>query len=306
LTRRLGTDWQLQGRMFFTMFLLAVLYLIFAEVLWRSGVGFGTIVVLVGGLALAQYYFSDRLVLLSTGAKEVSEQQQPELHETVARLAALAGVPKPKVAVVQTPVPNAFATGRNPSHAVVAVTTGLLQRLSPEELEAVLAHEMTHVHNRDMAVMTLASFFATIASYIVQMSMWFGPLLGGGFGGYGGGRRRDQGNPMLVILVSLLVWVISFLLINTLSRYREYAADRGSAILTGAPSHLASALMRISGVMDRVPQRDLRQSEALNALYIIPALSSESVFELFATHPTLEHRLAYLRRLEQELAHPRV
>jgi heat shock protein HtpX len=301
VTRRIGTDWQLQARMFLTMFLLAALYLLFAEVLYRAGAGMGLIVILVGGMAFAQYYFSDQLVLLSTGAREVSEAEAPELHEMVGRLAAMADLPKPRVAVVETAVPNAFATGRSPSHAVVAVTTGLLQRLNRDEVEAVLAHEITHIHNRDMVVMTLASFFASIASYIVQMSFWWGPV-----GGYGyRSDERDRESPAFVLLVSMLVWVISFFLINALSRYREYAADRGSALLTGAPSHLASALVRISGAMERVPQRDLRQAEALNAFFIVPALSSESFLELFATHPSLEHRLAHLRRIEEELARRR-
>jgi heat shock protein HtpX len=301
MARRIGTDWNLQVRMFVTMLLLAALYLLFADVLLHYGFGFLPMAVVLGGLALLQYYYSDRLVLLSTGAREVSPAEAPELHAIIERLAAQADLPKPRVAVVDTPVPNAFATGRSPSHAAIAATTGLMQRLSPEELEAVLAHEMTHVMNRDMTVMTLASFFASIASYIVQMSLWFG--WGGGFGGgYGGGRRDEGENPMLVYAVSIAVWIVSYFLMNALSRYREYAADRGSALLTGAPEHLASALMKISGAMSRVPRRDLRRAEALNAFFIVPALSSESLFELFATHPTLEHRLAQLRRIEQQMA----
>lgn len=302
MARRIGTDWNLQTRMFVTMLLLAALYLAFGDVLLHYGFGFAPMAVILGGLALAQYYYSDRLVLLSTRARLVSPAEAPELHTIVDRLAAQADLPKPRVAVVDTPVPNAFATGRDPKHAVIAATTGLMQRLTPQETEAVLAHEMTHVLNRDMTVMTLASFFATIAAYIVQMSFWFG--LGGGFGGgFGGGRGRDEGdNPMLIYVVSIAVWIISYFLMNALSRYREYAADRGSALLTGAPEQLASALMKISSGTNRVPRRDLRRTEALNAFFIVPMLSSESLFELFATHPTLEHRLAQLRRIEQEMA----
>lgn len=302
MARRIGTDWNLQARMFVTMLLLAALYLVFGDVLVHYGFGFVPVAVILGGLALAQYYYSDRLVLASTGAKLVSPAQAPELHAIVDRLAAQADLPKPRVAIMQTAMPNAFATGRNPQHAVIAATTGLIQRLTPEELEAVLAHEMTHILNRDMTVMTLASFFATIASYIVQMSFWFGlGGLGGGLGG--GGRGRDDGeNPAVIYLISIAVWIISYFLMNALSRYREYAADRGSALLTGAPEQLASALMKISGGAGHAPRRDLRRTEALNAFFIVPALSSESFFELFATHPTLQHRLAQLRRIEQEMA----
>jgi heat shock protein HtpX len=302
--RRIRTDWQLQLRMLVSMLLLALLYLVFADVLLHFAGLFWT-VIFVGAMLLLQYYYSDRLVLYATGARLVSEHEAPELHAIVARLAQLADLPKPQVAVVPTAVPNAFATGRSPRHAVVAATTGLLQRLSPEELEAVMAHELTHIRHRDMAVMTIASFFATIAAFITRNAFWFG-MFGGGYGyggGYGGRRDDREGESFfLVLIVSLVVWIISFFLINALSRYREYAADRGSAELTGAPSHLASALIRISDAMARVPTRDLRQAEALNALFIFPAIRDGSWTELFATHPSLEHRLAHLRRLEAELA----
>jgi heat shock protein HtpX len=304
MRRRISSDWQLQARMMVSMLLLAALYLVFADVLLHYA-SFGFAVVFIGGMLLLQYFYSDRLVLYTTGARLVSEAQEPELHDMVGRLAQMADLPKPRVAVVPSPVPNAFATGRNPSHAVVAVTQGLLQRLEPQEVEAVLAHEITHVYHRDMTVMTIASFFATIAAFITRNAMWMG-MFGGGFGyggGWGGNRRRDDngGGFALVLLVSIAVWIISFFLINALSRYREYAADRGSAELTGAPSHLASALIKISNVMQRVPQRDLRQAEALNALFIIPAVAERSWTELFATHPSLEHRLAYLRKLEAQM-----
>lgn len=293
--RTLPTDWGLNVRMFLTLFLLAALYLLFVDVLFQSGMSSGGILVVVAITMGIQYYFSDRLVLLSAGAREVSEQEAPELHALVARLAQLADVPKPRVAIMQTDVPNAFATGRSPSHAAVAVTTGLLNRLNPAELEAVLAHEMSHIRHRDMVIMTLAGFFATVAALIVRWSFWFGVPAGG--------RDRDrEGNAaVLVYLVSLLVWVVSFFLTNALSRYREYAADRGSAILTGAPSNLASALIRISGVMERIPAQDLRTAEGLNAFFIIPAVRGAAVMELFSTHPSLENRLAALRRIEQEM-----
>jgi len=301
MQRRLRTDWQLQARMVLTMMLLALVYLIFAAILANAGAGLPTIAVIVGGLALIQYYFSDRLVLASTRARVVPESELPEVHEMLARLAAMANLPKPRLALIQSPMPNAFATGRNPRNAVVAVTTGLLQRLTPDELEAVLGHEMTHIHNRDMAVMAMASFFATIAAFIVQNAFFLG-MFGGGFGGYGG-RRRGNDNIGLVILVSMLVYAVSFLLVSALSRYREYAADRGSALLTGQPGHLASALLRISGTMERIPQADLRTVQHANALFIIPAAVGEGAgLELFMTHPTLEHRLNYLRRIERELA----
>lgn len=291
--RRFPVDYGLTARMFFTMFLLAALYLFFGWVLWRAGLGLTGMVFVVGIMLLLQYFLSDRLVLLSTGAREVSPQEAPELHGIVDRLSVLANVPKPRVAVVPTPVPNAFATGRSPSHAVVAVTTGLLERLERHEVEAVLAHEFSHIINRDVAVMTLASFFATVASFIVQNFFFFG--------GFYADDREERGSGMLVYLVSLFVWIISFFLIQALSRYREFAADRGSAFLTGAPSHLSSALIKISGAMQRIPTRDLRQAEALNAFFIIPALKGDALAELFSTHPSLERRIAYLRELERQM-----
>ncbi len=303
MQRRLHTDWQLQFRMFFTMALLAVLYLVFAVILARSGVGFPLIVIIVGGLALAQYYYSDRLVLASTGARLVSESELPQVHDAVGRLAAMANLPKPRVALIRSPMPNAFATGRNPKTAVIAVTSGLLDRLQPGELEAVLGHEMTHIHNHDMTVMAMASFFATIAAVIVQNAFFLSLFGGLGGGGFGGGNRRRGDSVGLVIVVSLLVYFISFLLVSALSRYREYAADRGSALLTGRPADLASALMRISGSMARIPTRDLRTVQHANAMFIIPAAVGQGgMMELFMTHPSLEHRLNQLRRIERQLA----
>ena len=296
MPREIKPDWGLTFRMFLTLFLLAALYLFFIAVLWQAGVSLTGIMLVVGLMLGFQYYFSDRLVLWSTGAREVSRQEAPQLHLMVERLAARAGIPKPRVAIVPTDIPNAFATGRSPSQAVVAVTTGLLELLTPEEVEAVLGHEITHIKNKDVAVLTVASFFATVASFIVQNFFFWG-------GGFLDTRdREDRGaGLMLVYLVSLLVWVVSFFLIRALSRYREFAADRGSAILTGSPGHLASALIKISGAMGRVPERKLQEMETLNAFFIIPALRRGSLMELFSTHPSLERRLAYLKRLAQEL-----
>ena len=300
MQRKLPGDFGLTARMFLTMFLLAIVYLIFIGVLLKVGVSLVLIIPLAVILLGLQYYYSDKLILLSIGAREVSEQEAPQLHQIVARLAQMTGIPKPKVALIDTPVPNALATGRDPNHALVAATTGILQQLNEPELEAVIAHELSHVIHRDMRVMAMASFFATIASFIVQMGMW-GGLYGGG--GYGRRDSRDNGNAFIVIfLVSAAVWAISFVLIRTLSRYREYAADRGSAIITRQPSNLASALLKISGNMQRIPERDLRQVEAANSLMLFPVAHPGSISELFSTHPSLEHRLARLREMEAELS----
>lgn len=299
---RVAADPGLTARMLLTMLLLGAVYLFFISVLLAYGANTTTIFLVVGIMLAAQYYLSDKLVLWSTGAREVSPEEAPELHDIVGRLAAMADLPKPRVAIMPSDVPNAFATGRNPKSAVVAVTSGLMRRLSRPEVEAVLAHEVTHIRNRDVAVITIASFFATVAAFLTRQMMWLGywgvPM--------GGDRRDERGGGayawMVIYLVSLLVYFVSYLLIRALSRYREYAADRGAAYLTGAPSNLASALIKISGVMDRIPSRDLRQAEALNAFFIVPALRGSSIAELFSTHPSLENRLAYLRKLELELA----
>ncbi|TAK27130.1 MAG: zinc metalloprotease HtpX [Chloroflexota bacterium] len=286
-----GRDPGLTARMFFAMFLLAVVYLGFLAVLWYAGAGYGAMVVIAGLMIGAQYFLSDRLVLWSMGAHEVSPEQAPKLHAQIERLAALVNLPKPRVAIADQAIPNAFATGRGPKSSVVAVTTGLLNRLEGPELEAVLAHEITHIKNRDVVVITLASFFSTVAFFILRWSMFFG----------GGDRRRNAQGIIFVYLASLATWLISFLLIRALSRYREYAADRGSAIITGAPSQLASALMKIAGTMQRIPQRDLREVEGMNAFFIVPAISGESVFELLSTHPSLERRLQRLERMQQQM-----
>ncbi len=225
------------------------------------------------------------------------------MHGIVDRLVALADLPKPKVAIAESDVPNAFATGRSPQNAVVAVTSGLMRRLEPPELEAVIAHELTHVKNRDAMVITIASFLSTAAFFMMRSLMWAGMWGYGGFGGYGG-RRRDRnvgGYIVFVYLAALAVWVISFFLIRALSRYREYAADHGSAIITGAPSQLSSALLKISGTMQRIPQQDLREVEGMNAFFFLPAMSGSSLSELLSTHPSLDHRLERLSRMQQEM-----
>ena len=287
-------DYGLQARMIFTMFLLAVVYLFFLAVLWAyGGVGTYGLVIFAGIFLFIQFFFSDRLVLWSVGGRIVSEQEEPRLHETVSRLCAIADLPKPKIAIVDSSVPNAFATGKSKGSAVIAVTTSLKQRLSQPELEAVLAHELSHVKNRDMVVITIASFLSTVAALLVRNMLFFG---------MGGDRdRRGAGAAIIVWIVSIVVWILSFLLIRALSRYREYSADRGSAIITGRPSNLASALMAISEVMERVPSRDLREVEGMNAFFIIPAISGESVMDLLSTHPSVEARIRALERLEREM-----
>jgi len=292
-----GGDTQLSIRMFIVMFLLTAVYLAFLWVLWEAGVGMVTLIFIAAIMAGVQYFMSDKLVLWSAGAHIVSPEQAPELHSMVERLAAMADLPKPQVAIMDTPMPNAFATGRSPSHSVVAVTTGLLNRLDANEIESVLAHELTHIKNRDVMVITIASFLSTVAFLVMRMFMFSGM-------GYGYGRRRDRDSGsaiLLVYLAALVVWVVSYLLIRALSRYREYAADRGSAIITGAPSELASALIKISGVMQRIPERDLREAQGMNAFFIVPALTGASFIELFSTHPSLEHRLERLAKLEQQM-----
>jgi heat shock protein HtpX len=280
--------------MLFTIFLLGLLYVILIAVLIAAGAGAITIAVIAAVLFLVQYFTSDKIALASMGAHEVSPQDQPDLHAIVERLCIQANLPKPRVAVAETQMPNAFAVGRSPGTATVCATTGLLELLSPSELEAVLAHELTHVQNRDVMIMTIASFFASIASFIVQIGFWFGL----------GFDDNDDNGPgiLVVILVSAVVYLVSYVLIQTLSRYREFAADRGSAIITGRPSSLSSALLKISGTMDQIPQRDLRAASGeLAAFYIFPPKAKQSVSNLFATHPPLEARLEALARLEAQL-----
>ncbi len=285
-------DLGLQARMLLTIFLLGVVYLIFLAVLAYFRADLLTTLVFIGGFMLIQYFYSDKMVLWSMGAKTVSESEAPELHEIVTRLCSIAGLPKPRIAVVRSNVPNAFATGRNQKNSVVAVTTGILQQLNKSELEAVLAHELTHVKNRDAMVLTIASFLSTLAFFFVRNLLLFG----------GGRRDKDSGNLIIVWLVSIVVYGVSYLLILALSRYREFAADRGSAIITGQPSNLASALLKISGIMPRIPSEDLRRVEGVNAFFIIPAVARSSIFNLLSTHPPVEARIAALERIEKELA----
>jgi len=287
-----GRDTGLQIRMVITMLLLAGVYAVLMGAIFAAGAGVVTMVAVAAGMLAIQYFASDKIALAAMGAREVSPQEAPELHAMIERLCVQADIPKPRIAVVDSPMPNAFALGRSQKHATVCATTGIMQILTPQELEGVMAHELTHVLNRDVAIMTLASFFASIASMIVQFGLFFG-----------GGHRRDDNNPSIavVILVSMLVWVISFFLMQALSRYREYAADRGAAVLTGRPSALASALMKISGTMQHIPESDLRTHPEMNAFYIVPAHVKESLFELFSTHPPVEKRVKALSKLEAQL-----
>ncbi|MEF8842127.1 MAG: zinc metalloprotease HtpX [Haloarculaceae archaeon] len=285
------TDWGLRGRMFLTMFLLFVLYIVFIAILSQYA-GLFLMVLAMGVFMIGQFFFSDKLALWSMGAKEVSEEEYPELHAMVSRLSQQADLPKPKIAVADSRVPNAFATGKSPSSSAVAVTTGIMRTLEKDELEGVLAHELAHIKNRDVMVMTIASFLSTIAFVVVRWGWLFG-----------GGRQRGGGGgaPVIVaILASLAVWIVSFLLIRALSRYREYSADRGGAVITGKPSALASALLKISGRMENVPTEDLRDQAEMNAFFIIP-IKSGIVGRLFSTHPPTEKRVERLRELEREL-----
>ncbi|MDD1742863.1 MAG: zinc metalloprotease HtpX [Methanotrichaceae archaeon] len=290
--RRWKSDRGLEARMVLTMFLLAVVYLAFLAVLYYLGAGFLTMVVFMGAFMFIQYYFSDKMVLSSMRAKIVTENEAPDLHQIVDRLCAIADLPKPKVAVVNSNVPNAFATGRNQKNSAIAVTTGLVNLLNPSELEAVIGHELTHIKNRDSMVLTIGSFLSSLAAMIVQYAFFFGG---------GGNRDRDSGNIIIIWIVSAIVYAVSYILIMALSRYREFAADRGAAVITGQPSNLASALMKISNVMPRIPTQDLRKVESNNAFFIIPAVSKSSIFRLFSTHPPVEERIAALERISREL-----
>jgi heat shock protein HtpX len=287
-------------RMIFTTSLLGLLYVAFAVVLFSVlNVGLVPLIVIVLGIAVFQYYTSDKLALRAAGAKVIEREQSPQLFDTIERLAAMAELPMPRVAIVDTDVPNAFATGRDPKHAVVAVTTGLMRRLDQPEIEAVLAHELTHVKNRDVRTMTLASFFAMLAAVITRFA-FYGSL-------FGGGRSRDNNGPPIWLILLVASWVtyaISFVLIRMISRYREYAADRGSAIITGAPEYLMSALQKISSQMAQIPQRDLREVQGMNAFFIIPTSVKAATAELLMDHPPLEKRLAALAEIAREMGRP--
>ena len=286
-------DWGLTGRIWLTMFLLFVLYLVFMTILLAFGAGLWLIVVLAVGIGLVQYFFSDKLVLWSTGARILEKDEYPELHRTVEKLCKEADLPLPRIAIMQSPVPNAFATGRSPKHAVVACTDSIMRLLTKEELEAVLAHELSHVKNRDILTMTMASFIAMIASMIMQ-SFFFSAMFGG--------RNREGGGTIVVWIVSIIVYAVSTLLILALSRYREFAADRGSAYITKNPRALMSALNKISGRMEVVPVQAKAKVESANAFFIIPALSGRNtIMQLFSTHPPLDKRLANLEMIEAEI-----
>ena len=278
--------------MLLTLFLLGLVYAVFIGVLVAVGAGAGIIVIVAVVLLVAQLFASDKIALATLGAKEVSPAEAPELHGIIERLCVQANLPKPRVCVMETSMPNAFAMGRSQKSATVCATSGILQLLEPAELEGVMAHELTHVINRDVMVMTLASFFATLASTIAQFALFFG-------GGYG--NSEEEEDIIVVVLVSVAVYAVSFLLLRALSRYREFAADRGSAVLTGRPSALASALLKISGTIEQTPSQDLRKAEGMSAFFILPARTKKSLMNIFADHPPLEQRLAALERLESQL-----
>jgi heat shock protein HtpX len=289
--------------------MLGLLYVIFAVILLNVlNVGLAPMLLIVVGIAFFQYYTSDKLALAASGAKIVSAEEAPELHAMVERLCAMADLPKPRIAVVDSPVPNAFATGRNPKHAAVAVTTGLWHRLEAHELESVLAHELSHVANRDVLIMTVASFFAMLAALLTRWGLFFG-MWGGGFGGGFGGNRNNNnqgGVPvwLIVTVVAMATYAISFVLIRTISRYREYAADRGSAVITGAPENLMSALQKIASGITQIPQQDLRQVAGMNAFFIVPTNWRTQMSELFMDHPPMEKRLAALAKIAREMGRP--
>jgi len=298
--RSYGRDSGLTLRILLTGTLLGLLYVVFAVVLFQVlSVGLVPMILIVVGLAFFQYFTSDKLALKASGAKIVERDEAPELHDMIERLCALADLPKPRVAIIDTDVPNAFATGRSPKHAAVAVTRGLWQRLEPKEVEGVLAHELSHVANRDVLIMTLASFFAMLAGILTRFGLYGGM--------FGGGRGRDNNQVpvwLIVLVVSVVTYFLSQILILAISRYREFAADRGSALITGAPENLMSALQKISSEMFRIPQRDLREVESMNAFFIIPANVKGSFKGLFLTHPPLEKRLAALAEIAREMGRP--
>jgi heat shock protein HtpX len=282
--------------MLFTLFLLGALYVAFAGVLFAAGAGIGIMVVFLAGLSLSQLFLSDKLALAAMGAKVTTPADAPGLHSMIERLCIQADLPKPRIAVAQSHVPNAFAMGRSQKNATVCATTAIIEALEPHELEGVLAHELTHVKNRDVMIMTIASFFASVAAMITQFGFFFG-------GGFGGGDD-DDGPGFMVLLVSFAVYVISFFLMLALSRYREFGADRGAALITGRPSALASALLKLNGAMQKVPDQDLRQAERMNAFFIVPTSVKSTVHTLFMTHPPMEKRIEALQKMESQLQAP--
>ncbi|HEX3897817.1 MAG TPA: zinc metalloprotease HtpX [Mycobacteriales bacterium] len=305
-TSRIKPDHNLTARMTFTIFLIGALYVAVMAALIASGINAGVVIVIALIVLFCQYWFSDRIALYAMHGRVVTPEEAPELHGVVDRLCALADMPKPRVAIANTDIPNAFATGRSPKRAVVCATSGILRRLDNDELEGVLSHELSHVAHRDVAVMTVASFLG-VAAGLVTRFLFYSELFGGFGGGYGGNRNnnsQDNTAAMMfaVMLVSMVVYAISFLLTRALSRYRELAADRSGAILTGRPSALASALQKVTGDMARIPTNDLRHAEPFNAFFFTPALANGfSISSLFATHPSLERRLQQLAEISVEL-----
>ena len=296
IQRDIGSDTQLNIRMFITMLLLGLVYAGFLYFLFSLGAGVYLMLVFAIVMVGIQFYFSDKMVLASMHAKVVSESEAPELHEMVTRLSLTAGIQKPKVAISQMQVPNAFAAGRSTKKATVAVTTGLMSILSDRELEAVLAHEITHIKNKDVVVMTIASFFSVVASTLMSFFFWMSL-----FGGMGRSRNSSAGNYiMIAYMATIVVWLISLLLVSALSRYREYSADRGAAIITGNPNDLATALTRISGTVQRIPKDDLRKAEKMNAFFIIPAIG-DGMANLFASHPPVLKRIEKLQEIQQSM-----
>jgi heat shock protein HtpX len=295
---KIETDHGLNVRMFITGLALVALYVIIVTVLLSLGVSTILVIVIAGALIFSQYYFSDKIAMFSMHAHEVTPQQEPRLHEIVDRLCLLANMTKPRVGVSEMDLPNAFATGRSPNHAVICATRGLMNRLNDEELEAVLAHELSHVAHRDVAIMTIASGVGLLAGLVSRMAL-FGAMFGGG--GRGRGGQNIVLLEMATLLISLIIYAIAFLLTMSLSRYRELAADRSGAILIGKPSVLASALVHITGDMGKIPRADLRKTEGMNAFFFAPALAGGTAANLFSTHPSLEKRLDQLSKLEKEL-----
>ena len=282
-------DAGLNARMMLSFVILGVLYIVFLSILHYLGVGYIPLAIIASAMILAQWYFSDKIVLWSSGAKIVSKEEYPRLHEIVERLSTNNGLPKPKVAMVNSPVPNAFATGKSPKSSLVAVTTGILDLLDNDELEAVIGHELSHVRSRDVLVLTLASVFSTVAWDLVRFGL---------FGGLQARNRNTAGTSAIVMLVAITTWVVSFLIIRAISRYREFSADRDGAIMTGKPDKLASALLKISGKIKVIPPKELENVQKLNAFFIIPALSGSSIANLFSTHPPVEKRVQRLMEMK--------
>jgi len=289
MSTKIKRDVGLRARMILSFIILGILYVLFLSVLHYLGIGYIPLAIIVSAMILAQWYFSDKIVLWTSGAKIVSKDDYPKLHDIIERLASKNGIPKPKVAVVNTQVPNAFATGKSPKSSLVAVTNGILNLLDDDELEAVIGHELTHVRSRDILVLTLASVFSTVAWYLAQF---------GFFGGIQSRNRDSASTTIIVIVVAIVTWIVSFLIIRAISRYREYAADRGGAAMTGNPDKLADALLKISGKMNNIPTKEIERVQKLNAFFIIPALSGNSIANLFSTHPPVEKRVAKLREMK--------